>query len=68
MLDPYRGEMTSRYVLQENIEWAARERLLRQARPAVEAKRLHVSDVAACLSALIHLPQRVPTLALRRAA
>ncbi len=67
MLDPYRGEMTARYVLQENLEWAARERLLRQARPA-EAKRLHVSDVASHLSALIHLPQRVPSLALRRAA
>ncbi len=34
MIDPYRAELTARYSVQENLEWAARERLAREIRPA----------------------------------
>ncbi len=30
MLDPFRGEMTAKYVHEDDLRWAARERLARQ--------------------------------------
>ncbi len=30
MLDPFRGEMTANHVHEDDLRWAARERLLRQ--------------------------------------
>ncbi len=39
MIDPFRGERTAKYVQQERLEWAARERLLRQVKPAAQGKK-----------------------------
>ena len=39
MLDPFRGELTARYVESERLAWAARERLARQARAAAAGRR-----------------------------
>ena len=30
MLDPFRGEMTAKYVHEDDLRWAARERLVRR--------------------------------------
>ncbi len=46
MIDLYRTEMTARYSVQENVEWAARERLARQARSASRKSSTSVSVVA----------------------
>lgn len=32
MLDPFRGEMTAKYVHEDDLRWAASERLLRESR------------------------------------
>ncbi len=38
MLDPFRGELTARYVREDDLRWAARERLLRESRKSGEAQ------------------------------
>jgi len=54
MMDPFRGEMTARYIQSENLEWAARERLLRQARPLADERKVRRSGVEALVERLFH--------------
>jgi hypothetical protein len=39
MVDPFRGELTARYVHQDNLDWAESERLARQAKPAASERK-----------------------------
>ncbi len=55
MLDPFRGEMTARYVESERLAGAARERLAREARAS--ARR---SDVEARLGRLLRWRRETP--------
>ncbi len=50
MMDPFRGELTARYVVSERLAWASRERLARQARASAMPRR---SDVGAQLGRLL---------------
>ncbi len=58
MMDPFRGELTARYVESERLAWAARERLARQARGSADAPRR--SDVGAQLGRLLHWRRESP--------
>ncbi len=73
MIDPFRGERTAKYIQQENLAWAERERLIRGAKPPVERRRLHLPDAwwlhaRGQLERLILLRRRLPTLQLHRLA
>ncbi len=59
MMDPFRGEMTARYVESERVAWAARERLAREARAAARARAIR-SDVEARLSRLLRWRRETP--------
>lgn len=59
MIDPFRGEMTARYVESENLAWAARERLARQARAAAASMPRRL-DGEAYLSRLLRWRRMPP--------
>ncbi len=63
MMDPFRGEMTARYVESERLAWAARERLAREARAS---KRR--SDVEAFLGRLLIRRRETPACEPRQEA
>ncbi len=54
MIDPFRGERTAKYIQQERLEWAERERLLRQAKPAAQGKKHLWSQIKVYLIGLLH--------------
>ncbi len=63
MIDPFRGEMTARYVEHENLDWAERERLARRARPVAGARTTLLSKGWALLGRLLfrhRKPQPLP--------
>ncbi len=62
MLDPFRGELTARYVHEDDLRWAAHERLLRQSKPTRDARVPARRDVKRFLLGFL------PSHANRRAA
>lgn len=69
MLDPFRGEMTARYVESERLAWAARERLARQARTSDAGRSAaRRSDVGAQLGRLLRLRRESPARESRQEA
>ncbi len=58
-MDPFRGELTARYVVSERLAWASRERLARQARASARAGARR-SDVGTQLGRLLRWRRETP--------
>ncbi len=54
MIDPFRGERTAKYIQQERLAWAERERMARQARPEAQGKKHGWSLIKVYLIGLLH--------------
>lgn len=65
MIDPFRAELTVRYSVQENLDWAKCERLAREANPPTEKPRRQpilisfVSSIVSFVSSFVSLFARL---------